>query len=302
MDLTFALRTFVRIVERGSLTAAAQDLGISQPAVSKLLRNLEAHAGSRLLERSSRTIRPTAEGLRLYHASGEALQSIDAAIENVRGEGGVVSGRLRMHAPACIGERHLSRIAMDFQDKHPGVAIELALENSPVNLINEDFDLAIRMGRPSQQNMIVTAIGMSERALVATPGFLSRRAPILSAQDLSGVELIVTDASLSSKGMLSLTCGGSTTEISVIPRFSTNSAQVLLDAVRSGRGVGTSQILLISDHLKTGLIERVLPQYTVEPTPLFLVYPSSKHLRPVVRKFIDFALPALRRIEGIVPM
>jgi DNA-binding transcriptional LysR family regulator len=298
MDLTFALRTFVRIVERGSLTAAARDLGISQPAVSKLLRNLEDHAGSRLLERSSRTLRPTDEGLRLYHASGGALQAIDAAIENVRSERGTISGRLRIHSPACIGERHLARIAMEFQDSYPNVSIELALENNPVDLIHENFDLAIRMGQPSQQDMIVTAIGMSTRVLVATPGFLSRRPPIESTKDLSLVELIVTDASLS-KGTLSLTCDGRTEEISAIPKFSTNSAQVLLDAVRSGRGVGTSQLLLVSDDLKAGTMERVLPRHTIAPTPLFLVYPSSKHLRILVRMFLDFALPALRRIEGI---
>jgi DNA-binding transcriptional LysR family regulator len=115
MDITSAIRTFVRVVDRGSMTAAATDLGISQPAVSKLLRNLEAHMGARLLERSSRAMRPTAQGLILYEASGAALSAIDAAIEAVRSDVGAVRGNLRLHGPACIGERHLHRIVAGFR-------------------------------------------------------------------------------------------------------------------------------------------------------------------------------------------
>ena len=88
-------------------------------------------------------------------------------------------------------------------------------------------------------------------------------------------------------------------EISVRPKLTTNNAQVLVDALTTGRGVGTAQVLLVSDELKEGRLIRVLPEYEVEPTELFLVYPSSKFLRPAVRAFVDFAVPALRRIDGI---
>jgi len=299
MDLASALRTFIRVVERGSMTAAASDLGVSQPAVSKLLRNLEAHTGARLLERSSRALRPTAQGLVLYEASGGALAAIDTAIEAVRNDDGALNGSLRLHGPACVGERHLHRIVMKFQDKHPAVAVDLMLENRSVDLIHENVDLAIRMGRPTDQNLIVRRIGFSKRILVASPDYLARRGPVRSCKALCGHDIIVTNASLSRGGALSLRKKDKKTEIPVRPRLTTNSAQVLVDALKAGRGVGTAQVLLVSDELKQGRLIRVLPEYEVEPTELFLVYPSAKFLRPTVRAFVDFAVPALRRIEGI---
>lgn len=300
MDLTSALRTFVRIVERGSLTAAARDLGISQPAVSKLLRNLETHTGARLLERSSRAMRPTTQGLRLYEASGAALSAIDAAIEGARSDVGTVNGKLRLHGPACVGERHLHRIVMDFQDKHPDVSVDLMLENRAVDLIHENIDLAIRIGRPTDQNLIVRRIGFSRRILVAAPSYLARRGPIRSRRAISEHDMIVTDASLSRGSVLSLCKNDVITEISVRPKLTTNNAQVLIDAIKAGRGIGTTQVLLVTDELNSGELIRVLPHYEIKPTELFLTYPSSRFLRPTIRTFIDFAIPALRKVEGIV--
>jgi len=281
------------------MTAAASDLGISQPAVSKLLRNLEAHTGARLIERSSRAMRPTAQGLVLYEASGGALSAIDAAIEAVRNDVGAINGSLRLHGPACVGERHLHRIVMNFQDRHPAVTVDLTLENRSVDLIHENVDLAIRMGRPTDQNLIVRRIGFSKRILVASPDYLARRGPVRCSRDISDHDIIVTNASLSRGGTLSLCKGDITTEIPVRPKLTTNNAQVLVDALKLGRGIGTAQVLLVADELKQGQLIRVLPEYEVKRTELFLAYPSSKFLRPAVRAFVDFAVPALRRINGI---
>jgi DNA-binding transcriptional LysR family regulator len=300
MDIASAIRTFVRVVDRGSMTAAASDLGISQPAVSKLLRNLEAHMGARLLERSSRAMRPTAQGLILYEASGVALSAIDAAIDAVRSDVGAVRGNLRLHGPACIGERHLHRIVTDFQDKHPAVSVDLVLENRSVDLIHENIDLSIRMGRPTDQNLILRRIGFSKRILVASPIYLVRRGAIRRPKDLGNHDIIVTNASLSRGGMLNLCKGKIVEEISLRPKLTTNNAQVLVDALAAGRGVGTAQVLLVTEELKEGKLVRVLPDYEIKPTELFLVYPSAKFLRSAVRAFIDFAMPALQRIDGIV--
>jgi DNA-binding transcriptional LysR family regulator len=300
MDLASALRTFIRVVERGSMTAAASDLGISQPAVSKLLRNLELHTGARLLERSSRAMRPTPHGLVLYEASGGALSAIDAAIEAVRSDVGAINGNLRLHGPTCVGEHHLHRIVMNFQDKYPAVTVDLILENRSVDLIHENVDLSIRMGRATDQNVIARRIGFSKRLLVASPEYLARRGPVRDRRDISKHDLIVTNASLARGGILKLCKRGTTTEIAVRPKLTTNNAQVLVDALKAGRGIGTAQVLLVADELKLGRLIRVLPEYELTPTELFLTYPSSKFMRLAVRSFIDFAVPALLKIEGIV--
>ncbi len=280
------------------MTAAASDLGVSQPAVSKLLRNLEVHTGARLIERNARAMRPTAQGLALYQAAGGALAAIDAAIEGVRSDAGAIHGSLRLHGPACIGERHLHRIVTEFQDRHPAVAVELILENRSVDLIHENVDLALRMGRPIDQNAIMRRIGFSRRVLVASPGYLERRGPVGACEDLSGHDIVVTNASLRG-GALALRKGNQKTEVSVRPKLITNNAQVLVDALKAGKGIGTAQVLLVADELKNGVLIRVLPEYEIDPTEFFLVYPSSKFLRPTVRAFVDFAVPALQRIDGI---
>jgi len=243
-------------------------------------------------------MRPTAHGLALYREAGGALAAIDAAIEGVRNNVGAVAGRLRLHGPACVGERHLHRIVMNFQDKHPAVAVELTLENRAVDLIHENIDLALRMGRPSEQNLILRRIGFSRRILVASPGYLAHRKPIRSCRDLLDQDIVVTNASLRGD-VLPLLKGNEKVEISVQPKLTTNNAQVLLDALKAGRGVGTAQVLLVADELKRGDLVRVLPKYEIEPTELYLVYPSLKFLRPTVRAFVDFAVQELRTIEGI---
>lgn len=299
MDLTAALRALVRTIERGSITAAARDLGVSQPAVSKLLRNLEAHAGACLLERTARAVRPTPQGLALYEASGTSLAAIDAALEAVRRDMGAISGPLRLHGPVCLGESHLHQIVMAFQTRHPAVSVDLTLENRGVDLVHENIDVAVRIGRPQDQSHILRRIGVIRRILVAAPDYLNRRGAIRRCQALSSLEVIVTDAVLSRQGTLTLCKRGIATEIPITPILRTNNAQVLIAALVAGRGVGPVQLPLVTQELRTGRLIRVLPQYEVKPSELYITYPTARFLRPAVRAFIDFAAPALKAIEGI---
>lgn len=299
MDVTAALRALVRTIERGSITAAARDMGVSQPAVSKLIRNLENYTGARLLERSSRAVKPTSIGLALYEASGTSLARIDAALEAARREMGEVKGTLRLHGPVCLGESHISGIVADFQRMHHRVSVELTLENRSVDLVHENLDVAVRIGRPTEQNYMIRKIGLIERILVAAPAYLERRAAIRSPSALAGHDIIVTDAVLSRQGTITLVKGGRSTAVSVDPVLKTNNARVLISALLAGRGLGPVQVPLILDELATDKLARVLPGYEVKPSELYIVYPTSRFLRPAVRSFIEFAAPALRAIKGV---
>jgi DNA-binding transcriptional LysR family regulator len=299
MDLTGALRAFIRTIERGSITAAARDLGVSQPAVSKLLRTLEAHVGALLLERSSRVVRPTPLGLRLYEVSGTSLAAIDAAIEAVRHDMGEVSGTLRLHAPVCIGESHLYRIVMDFQNRHPEVVIELTLENRAADLVHENIDVALRIGRPEDHSQILRRIGLIKRILVAAPEYLSRHGPVKRWQALNTHSIVVTDAVLSRQGTLTLWTGRTSVDVPVNPSLRTNNAHVLVQTLKDARGVGPVQLPLVTEDLEAGRLVRVLPKYEIKPSELYITYPTSRFLRPTVRAFIDFVVPALKSVDGI---
>lgn len=299
MDLTAALRALVRTVERGSITGAARDLGVSQPALSKLLRNLEAHVGVRLLERGARAMRPTAQGLRLYEASSGALATIDAAVEAVRGEGGAIGGSLRLHGPVCLGESRLHAIVTAFRERHPGVGVDLILENRAPDLIHEGFDLAIRMGRPEGQEVVARRIGLVRRILVAAPAYLERRGPVPDLPALDRHDLIVTDTVLGRGGILTFQRGTETLSWPIRPVLTTNNAGVLGAALLAGHGVGTTQRHLVAGALAEGRLVRVLPDHEIRPSELYLAYPSARYLRPAVRAFADFAVARLRGIEGI---
>ncbi|MDQ0474285.1 LysR family transcriptional regulator [Labrys wisconsinensis] len=299
MDIAAALKAFVRTVEKGSVTGAARDLSISQPAVTKHLRNLEHHVNARLLERTSRAVRPTAQGLALYEASRTALASIEAAMEGVRRDMGGIEGTLRLHAPSCLGARHLFHMVTAFQDAHPAVQVDLVLDNRHVDLVYENFDLAVQYGRPEAQDLIIRRVGAIRRVLVASPAYLRRVGPIDSLERLSEVDTVATLAILSPRGMLALCRGETVTEVAVHPTLRTNNAQVIADSLKAGRGAGPVQVLLVGDELADGRLVRILPDWEVKPTELFLTYPSTRFMRPVVRAFADFVVPRLRAVEGI---
>ncbi|HEV7325395.1 MAG TPA: LysR family transcriptional regulator [Bosea sp. (in: a-proteobacteria)] len=299
MDIAAALRAFVRTVERGSVTAAARDLAVSQPAVTKHLRNLERHVGARLLERSTRMVRPTVQGKALYEASRSALATIDAALEGVRHEMGAIEGLLRVHAPSCIGVRHLHPIALAFQERYPGVTIDLVLENRAVDLVYEGFDLALCYGRPDGQELIVRRLGQVRRILVAAPQFLARSGPIDTLAQLSEVDVVTTATELLRRDLLTLRRGSETVDVSVRPIMRTNHADAIAATLLSGRAAGPVQLLLVSEELAAGRLVRILPDYEVKPTEAFWTFPSVRFMRPVVRAFTDFAIPALRAVEGV---
>lgn len=301
MDIAIALRAFVRIVERGSITAAARDLGVSQPAVTKHLRNLERHVGARLVERSSRAVRPTLQGQALYEASRGALAAIDAALEGVRHDMGAVEGPLRIHAPSCIGARHLHPIVMAFQRRHPAVTVDLALENRDVDLIHENIDLAVKYGRPTNQNLVIRRLGLIRRILVAAPRFLDEFGPIDTLERLSEVAVITSTTLLAPRDVLMLRHrDGAAVDIPVRPILRTDNADVIASTLARGHAAGPVQQLLVNDELAEGRLVRILPDYEVRPTEAFLAYPSVRFMRPVVRAFTDFAVPKLRAVEGIV--
>ncbi|MCM2477714.1 LysR family transcriptional regulator [Rhizobium sp. CG5] len=299
MDIGLALRAFVRTVERGSVTAAAKDLAVTQPAVTKHLRNLERHVGARLIERSTKAVSPTAQGQALYEASRAALATIDAALEGVRHDMGEVEGLLRLHAPSCIGAKHLHPIVMAFQQQHPAVTVDLVLENREVDLIYENFDLAIKYGRPAVQDLIIRRLGAIRRILVASPDLLQKTGPIDTLERLSEIGVITSAALLSPRDILALQGPGGAVEIVVRPVIRTNSADVISATLLQGHAAGPVQRLLVNEELASGRLIRILPEYEVKPTEAYFAYPSVRFMRPVVRAFTDFALPALRAIEGI---
>lgn len=298
MDLALALRAFVRTVERGSISAAARDLAVSQPAVSKHIRNLEGHVGARLLERSTRLVRPTPLGQTLYEESRQGLATIDAALEGVRRDMGAVEGLLRVHAPTCIGAKQLHPIVLAFQALHPGVTVDLALENRAVDLVYENFDLALRLGRPENNGLIIRPVGVVRRILVAAPQLLARIGPVDTLAQFAEAPL-VGPLSTAPLDTLTLFRAGVVCEARVRPVLRSNNPDVVVRTLLGGHAVGPIQTLLVPDELRDRRLVRILPDYEFRSSDAFLAYPSVRFMRPAVRAFTDFAIARLRKVDGI---
>lgn len=188
-----------------------------------------------------------------------------------------------------------------FQAEHPQVSVDLVLESRVIDLVYEDYDLALRYGRPERQDLVARRLGWVSRILVAAPAYLARVGAIASPEDVAAHPLVATTAAVDARNILVLHRGRETVSLAVRPGLRTNSAEVLLAALRDGRFMGPVQRLLVAEDLADGRLVRVLPDYAVRSTEAFLVYPSVRHMRPVVRAFTDFAVPRIRAVKGISP-
>lgn len=252
-----------------------------------------------MLERSSRLVRPTPQGQALYDASREALTSLDAALEGVRRDMGEIEGVLRIHAPSCLGAKHLHRIVMDFQRQHPGVFVDLILENRDVDLVYENIDLAIKYGRPNNQDLIIRRLGMVRRILAATPAFVREFGPFDSPEQLSAAPLILSMQQSQRDSLSIRRRDGASIDLAVRSVLRSNSAEVIASTLLNGHAAGPVQQLLVSEELAEGKLLRILPDFEVRPTEAYMAYPSIRFMRPALRAFADFAITGLRRIDGL---
>jgi DNA-binding transcriptional LysR family regulator len=211
---------------------------------------------------------------------------------------GAIEGPLRLHVPSCLGEKHVHPIVIAFQDLHPRVSVDLVLESRNVDLVHENFDIAIKYGRPEGQELVIRRLGFIRRVLAASPDFLARVGPIDTLARLADVDMITTHV-VAPRDVLTLQHGGRTVDVTVRPVLRTNNAAVISQTLLSGRAAGPVQHLLVADELAAGKLVRILPDYDVKPTEAFLAYPSVRFMRPVVRAFTDFMISALRAVDGI---
>jgi len=281
------------------MTGAADDLGVSQPAISKHLANLERHVQARLLERSPRHVRATSAGEALYEATRSGLAAIDAAMEGIRIETGAIEGSLRIHAQTCVGGKVIHPIVMGFQRDHPQVCVDLVLENRAIDLVYDNFDMAVRYSRPENQDVVIRRLGTVERLLCASPAFLDRVGGIARPEQLAELPLVTTAQVISPRKILTLAGEGAQHDIPVRPFIHTNDANVILNTLLDGHACGPIQTLFAREALKDGRLVRVLPDYEVKSAEMVLAYPSVRFMRPVVRAFADRLVQDLRSVDGV---
>ncbi|MGX9966137.1 LysR family transcriptional regulator [Roseomonas sp. F4] len=281
-------RSFLRVVEAGSFSAVARESGLSQPTISRQVAALEAHLGCLLFQRSTRSLALTEDGRAFYEAARRAVEAVEEAESAVGRRKGRPTGTLRLAAAEVMGRLHILPRLPRFLERHPGMGVDLVLNDGFTDLVEAGIDLALRVGELQDQALVARRIGLSRRVVVATPGYLARHGMPETPAALREHGCIVY-AGLATGAAWPFLGPEGPVSIPVAGRLRVNSTEAVRAAVLQGLGIGMVPIW----HFGGGEIERgevvvLLGGWEARPLPIHLVYPTRRYLAPKVRAMIDF--------------
>jgi DNA-binding transcriptional LysR family regulator len=294
MDRLDAMKVFVVAVDEGSLAAAGRKLARSPAAVSRAIAFLEEQAGSKLLYRTTRSIKLSEEGERYVASCRRVLAELEEADVVLSGGRSAPRGTLSLTAGVFYGETILLPIVEAFLDANHLVSVRLMLFDRQANLIDEGIDLALRVGALADSSMIAIRIGESQRVVVAAPSYLRRHPPIAEPSDLARHQIISMDYVANSWTFSPASGSLDSRTVQFAPRLLCNSMRAVLASALAGRGVARVQSDLVAEHVRRGELEIVLIGYEPPPSPVHLLSPHGRLTVPRVRAFADFALPRLK--------
>jgi DNA-binding transcriptional LysR family regulator len=289
MDRFDELIVFIAILDAGSLAAAARRLRRSPPAVTRSLAALEQRVGTRLIERTTRRLSPTEAGQRLAAQARRLLSDYgDAVGKTDRQRDAPLSGLLRITAPTLFGRWHLASLVESFLDAHPRVQIELVLTNGDLDLIQERLDIAVRIGALADSGLVARQVGHVRGVVFGTPEYLTRRGRPRTPRDLLKHDIVFISRRPSPIEWR-FRVSGQNRAVRLAPRLMVTDVEVMLNAVKAGRGIGRTLSYQVADDFSSGALERLLPEFELPSRPVQLVIPSARHMLPTVRAFLDHA-------------
>lgn len=291
MDIVGALRTFLRVVETGSFSAAAIDLKLTQPAVSRQISALETHLGVRLLHRSTTALALTSEGERTIPMALRVVEAVDALGE-ASGPAGTVSGKVRLSLPAPLGLFMSDRLG-GLLDRHPGLHVEFLFREEPSDLVGEGIDLEVRLGPVNDAGLIGRRIGWTTAFLVAAPAYLQRRAPPRALEDLGDHDCICYRRGGNGHSWL-FSNGAEDVAVRIAPRLVADNAVAVHRAALAGAGITILTHILAVPDIEGGRLVNLMPEFPPARLPINLVYPSRRNLPLRVRTVIDYLVAAVR--------
>ena len=293
MDRLKTLELFTRVVDRRSFSAAASDMKISRPVATAAIKALEQRLGTRLLQRSTRHVAPTAEGEAYYARCLTILAEIEDADRNAAG---TVSGRLRADVAGNLARTMLLPALPDFLARHPALTVHLTEGERFVDLVREGVDCVVRAGELADSDMVVRRIGTMEEITCASPAYLARHGTPASPDELDGHVMVGFVSSRTGTTLpLEFTRDGEVIEVPLPAPVLVGSADASAAAARFGLGLVQAPRHRFVDDLAAGRLVEVLAGFPPTPTPVSVLYPSSKQLSARVRVFVDWLVEVVAR-------
>jgi DNA-binding transcriptional LysR family regulator len=288
MDRFEDMRCFVQVADHGSVTRAAESMGIAPSAVSRRLKELELRLGVQLLARTTRRMSMTEAGQIFCDRARRILADVDEAEAEVSDASRVLAGQLRVAAPLTFGVQHLSPLVTDFIAANPDLMVDLDLSDRIVDLVGEGFDLAVRIGSLRDSTLVARKLCDVRMAVAASPGFLDRHGRPGRPEEMRDWPALGYTGSERPDIWRFTRPDGTDGSVQMTLRMRANNGTVLSSAAASGMGVVLQPSFILADALESGALETVLTDHTWPDIAIYAVYPQTRHLSAKARAFIDY--------------
>lgn len=282
-----SIPVFVAVVESGGFSAAADKMHITKSAVSKRINQLEDELGIRLLNRTTRKLSLTEAGHRYYEYVSQSLSLAQQGIDAVTELQGKPRGKLKLTAPMSFGVLHIAPLVAEFLQHYPDVEIDLQLEDQMVDLIQEGFDLGIRIGHLPDSNLIAKRLSPCHSVLCASPSYIEQHGAPKKPSDLAKHNCLQYSYFRGGAEWSFLYQGG---EHKVVPkgRLSINNSEAIRRALLEGLGIGQLPTFIVAKDIKANNLSILMPEYQLPTHAVYAVFPQRKHMPLKVRAFLDF--------------
>lgn len=287
MNKFLEMQTFKSVVETGSFVKAADTLNLSKAAVSRHVVDLERRLGVRLLHRTTRRISLTTEGQAFYIRCKDVLSELQDMESEMTSKQDKVSGLLRINAPFTFGIQHLAPLWGQFRETHPQVTLDVTLSDRVVDLVEEGYDLAIRIAALENSSLVSRRLASTKMTLCASPAYLKKYGKLTKPADLTSHQ-VIGYSYLSSKDEWHFTGPDGNVSVMTRPWMHTNNGETCKAAALAHQGIILQPRFVVGPELDAGKLVEVLPKYRSTDIGIYAVYPTRKHLSAKVRLLIEF--------------
>lgn len=288
MDSLTDIAVFVQVVDAGSFTAAADKLGLSKSVVSKYVSRLEDRLGARLLNRTTRRLSLTEVGRTFYERSQRGLRELEEAEAEVSRLQEAPRGVLRLNSPMSFGILHIAPALPEFLARYPELSVDMSLDDRWINLVEEGFDLAIRIGELPDSSLVARRLGACRHVVCGAPGYFKQHGVPRTPQDLRDHNAITFKYQDSPNEWHFVSAHGVVMRIPVSGSIQMNNSLGLREALLREAGLTLTPTFVVGTDIKAGRLQAVLADYKSMELSIYAVYPERRHLSPKVRAFIDF--------------
>jgi len=288
MDSLTDIAVFVHVVDAGSFTAAAEKLDLSKPVVSKYVSRLENRLGARLLHRTTRRLSLTEVGRVFYERSQQGLLHLEEAEAEVTRLQAVPRGVLKLNSPMSFGILHVAPALPDFLSKYPELSVDISLDDRRVDLVEEGFDLAIRIGELPDSSLVARRLGPCQHVVCGAPDYFRQHGVPKTPEALREHNAITYKYQNSPREWHFISPEGAAVRIPVSGSIQMNNSLGLREALLRGAGITLTPSFVVGQDIAAGRLQAVLTTYKVQELSIYAVYPDRRHLSPKVRAFVDF--------------